>query len=492
MGTNGANNSKNNDNKNEIEKESPRSPRPWATSDNKNRNKKFKTIIFQYEDKEIFKYQKNNKSVEFKKIKKKFIHSLATNNSFNDIKDNEFKFYIDNRLLTDDDKLDLIEPNENDENIYINVRTGLKIPNNAEKYISDKLQLFGVPIIETNFRVYAFKNEKIKGSIIKLIKIKFSEEILKNSNITDVDYYCNGINSLYIYQNSFWIIDLINETINNINNIQPRTLHSLIYIPSKYVFIIGGKEEKKIIYYNIEENKFCHYANIDDILFEPSLIFVDNKYLFAITNVNQLIIYKTNLRAEPKIEKLKISILNGITFEQQYFGVCKLNKKEQKILFIGGDKMKQFIEYNYKENTISLSEIIEFNYKENTISLSNINISDPDCSDFSFKEKTFIPCDDFNYCQIPMIKKRVLKVIFFEQISKKFKVYIENKDNIKKKEEIQINKVNFNQSNIHKSQNYNESDKIKSHFGKPIANSDEIINENDNFASLDDNNITSS
>ena len=181
MGTNGANNSKNNDNKNEIEK------------DNKNRNKKFKTIIFQYEDKEIFKYQKNNKSVEFKKIKKKFIHSLATNNSFNDIKDNEFKFYIDNRLLTDDDKLDLIEPNENDENIYINVRTGLKIPNNAEKYISDKLQLFGVPIIETNFRVYAFKNEKIKGSIIKLIKIKFSEEILKNSNITDVDYYCNGI-----------------------------------------------------------------------------------------------------------------------------------------------------------------------------------------------------------------------------------------------------------------------------------------------------------
>ena len=313
MGINGANNSKNNDNKNEIEK------------DNKNRNKKFKTIIFQYEDKEIFKYQKYNKTIKFKKIKNQFVRSLEINNSFIDIKDNEFKFYRDNRLLTDDDKLDVIEPNENEENIYINVRTGLKIPNNPEKYISDKLKLFGIPIIESDFRVYAFENEKIKGSVINVKKITFSKEILKNSNITDDYYYCNGINSLYIYQNSFWIIDLINETINNINNVQPRTLHSLIYIPSKYVFIIGGKEGKEIIYYNIEENKFYHYENIDDILIEPSLIFVDNKYLFAITNVNQLIIYKTNLRAEPKIEKLKLSILNEITFEQQFFGVCKFS-----------------------------------------------------------------------------------------------------------------------------------------------------------------------
>ena len=479
MGTNGANNLKNNDDKNEIEK------------DNKNRNKKFKTIIFQYEDKEIFEYQKYNKFIKFKKIKNQFIHSLAINNSFNDIKDNEFKFYRDNRLLTDDDKLDIIEPNENEENIYINVRTGLKIPNNAEKYISDKLQLFGIPIIESDFRVYAFENEKIKGLEINLKKITFSKEILKNSNISDDYYYCNGINALYIYHNSFWIIDLINRTINNINNVQPRTLHSLIYIPSKYVFIIGGKEEKEIIYYNIEENKFYHYEYIDDILIEPSLIFVDNKYLFAITNVKKLIIYKTNLRAEPKIEKLKLSILNEITFEQQFFGVCKLDKKEQKILFIGGDKMKQFIEFNYKENTISLSEF---------------NISNPNYSVFSyqFKEKTFIPCDQFNYCQIPMIKDRVLKVIFFDQISKTFKVYIKNKKNnnfIKEKEEIQINKFNFNQSNIHKSQNYNalknqnlkKSDKVENHFGNPVTNSDEIIKESsDNFVSSDDNNITSS
>jgi hypothetical protein len=72
------------------------------------------------------------------------------------------------------------------------------------------------------------------------------------------------MNFLYIYQNNiknkdydnFFKIDLVNNNIKLISSKFPkRILYSMIYIPKYYIFIIGGKNSKEVLIYNIKKEK---------------------------------------------------------------------------------------------------------------------------------------------------------------------------------------------------------------------------------------------
>ena len=57
----------------------------------------------------------------------------------------------------------------------------------------------------------------------------------------------------------------------------------MIFIPNVYVFVIGGKEIKTVEYINIENKKKYLYEDIDEEMIEPSLIFVNDTFLYAVT-----------------------------------------------------------------------------------------------------------------------------------------------------------------------------------------------------------------
>ena len=64
----------------------------------------------------------------------------------------------------------------------------------------------------------------------------------------------------------------------------------MIFIPEKYIFIIGGKykkESKEVLIYKIKEENY-NYEKYPHLLpyelLEPSLIMINNKYLYAFEN----------------------------------------------------------------------------------------------------------------------------------------------------------------------------------------------------------------
>ena len=56
----------------------------------------------------------------------------------------------------------------------------------------------------------------------------------------------------------------------------------MIYIPEKYIFIVGGPNETNVELYDIDKNITTIDSQLNTERCEPSLILVNNKYLYSI------------------------------------------------------------------------------------------------------------------------------------------------------------------------------------------------------------------
>ena len=355
--------------------------------------------------------------------------------------------------------------------IYIKYKSTYKhLASNMEEYIINNTLFIGKPIInELGYYIYKKNTSQLK--VVKIPEEELSK--IKIKYFSRISAYCNANNYLFIYEgtnisnntfsskfikkssvyfnnNKFIRINLINEEIDVISIKFPRRiLHSMIFIPEKYIFIIGGKykkETKEVLIYKIKEENY-NYEKYPHLLpyelLEPSLIMINNKYLYAFENSKEKFkVVKCNVAGIGPFEDIKIK--NEKQIEQKFFGVVpKINKN--KILFLGG----QFL--NLSNN--STQKNYEFNFSTNELILTDI-----DFENFDFIEKTFIPIEKNNYMQItefkmnneyiPKIiicgnKKQSVQLVeeeeknkskgqFFEEgfdsvESKNFKVFISNK-----------------------------------------------------------------
>ena len=302
--------------------------------------------------------------------------------------------------------------------IYIKYKSTYKhLSSNMEEYIINNTLFIGKPIInELGYYIY-----KKNTSQLKVVKIP-EEEVLSNIKIqyfSRISAYCNANNYLFIYEgtnisnntftsrfvkksslyfnnNKFIRINLINEEINIISIKFPRRiLHSMIFIPEKYIFIVGGKykkEAKDVLIYKIKEENYSYekYPHLLPYeLLEPSLIMINNKYLYAFENSKEKFkVVKCNVAQVGPFEDIKIK--NEKQIEQKFFGVVpKINKN--KVLFLGG----QFLSFSNKVS----QKNYEFNFNTNELILTDINFEN-----FDFIEKTFIPIEKNNYMQITEFK----------------------------------------------------------------------------------------
>ena len=303
-------------------------------------------------------------------------------------------------------------------NIYIKYKYRYKhFSSNMEEYIINNILFIGKPIInELGYYIY-----KKNTSQLKLVKC--SDEEISRTKInffSRISAYCNANNYLFIYEgtnmanntftsrfikkssyacynNKFIRINLINEEIKVISMKFPkRVLHSMIFVPEKYIFVVGGKYKKEIrdvLIYKIKEDNYTYekYPHLLPYeLLEPSLIMVNNKYLFAFENSKEKFnVIKCNLSKISPFEDLKIKKVNNIN--QKFFGVVPDLINKDRILFLGG----QFL--NFENN--SPKKIFEFDINENEILPTNT-----DYENFDFIEKTFIPIEKDNYIQMSEFK----------------------------------------------------------------------------------------
>jgi hypothetical protein len=304
-------------------------------------------------------------------------------------------------------KIKEIFPNINNINLKIKY-SGLEIPQNIKnsyientKFIGslilDNLQYLGISILNISnekMLTYHYSNEKFK----ELRKFNLFSAI------------CNGKNNLYISGgenngseclSDFYEINLANVNKENIqmrkltNLIEGRTWHSMIYIPNKYIFIVGGIGNKNVELYDIENNIIQKDSELNEERSECSLCMVNDIYLYAFCGflIHQNFtnsFERCNLRKQiRKWEMVNYKLENNVIFNPSFFGV---GYYKDKILLLGGN------ENNEEKN-------------DNYIISIGINGNEDSIEDFSsneqfinvYREKFFIPFNNDYSLIIPLI-----------------------------------------------------------------------------------------
>ena len=174
------------------------------------------------------------------------------------------------------------------------VRAGLHIPNEVRKYIAKRTYLIGGLTFDKPNTFGLFIFNKMNNSTLSF---EYSTNIyFQLRAVNQFSAYCNALNKLYIsggelsnnqITDSFMSIDLTQVQQNIFvptqlcNLRKKRYWHSMIFIPEKYIFIIGGPNEVDVELYDIEKNISVIDSRLNTDRCEPSLILVNEKYLYT-------------------------------------------------------------------------------------------------------------------------------------------------------------------------------------------------------------------
>ena len=307
---------------------------------------------------------------------------------------------------------------------------GLNIPENAiEAYrkdnkiigsaIMDSTDIFGIITYEINTRslnpYYYQRNE-------------YPELIYFNSFTA----YCNAKNCLYFsggekeqsYEveeksaqyNEFISIDLTKLSSNNdkleINQLPnlnvPRTWHSMIFVPNKYIFIVGGSNTKSVELYDMEEKKLTKDSELNGERCEATLCLVNNIYLYAFygfflhKDYNNSIERCNLLKEERKWEDIYAVEKSALRFKPSFFAISYFKND---LLLIGGNDAGEEERYDYlyklENEEDKKDEILDYKFE----SKEKINI---------FKDKFFMPIDNNKAVNIPLSIGGEIKVFILD------------------------------------------------------------------------------
>ena len=363
----------------------------------------------------------------------------------------DYDFYDSNDVLINDKiNEEISKIFNNKKEILINIKqASLKLSKDNRTFISNNTSLIGTLTFNFSSSLGIFiYNSKTK----QILSEEFSiENYPLLGHINNFTSFCNAKNSLYISggedeknnnqgQDLFIKINLEeikpNELIySNLNPLKyKRYWHSMIFIPEKYIYIVGGPGTKETELYDIENDVMISFEPLNYERCEPSLILVNNKYLYCICGFqfnNNFIdtIEKCNLyKRERKWEIVNYQIKSGEynvidrSLIVSFFGVSYINNN---IILIGDRENNKVINPNYllKPNDEDIDIIEEYGY----IEVENVRL---------FSEKFFIPINENESVALPF-KKGDAKILLLNN----------NDGNIK---EILLNE-NIDESNISKS-----------------------------------------
>ena len=286
---------------------------------------------------------------------------------------------------------------------------GLNISFDIKKDYEDSNTLIAQPLYDLGGNIGLLIYNKFENS--------FSSEILKSEKLLKYNHlssYCNSKNVLYIcggetkenigtnnrnYISNFTKIDLFSiESINDLPSLEhPRAWHSMIFIPPKYIFIVGG-DTKVVEIFNIEKQELTPDSEMNEVRNECTLFCLNDSILYALSGLSMNGSYikdieKCNLRAaerEWKLVKLKES---DIEIQTCFYISCFTTNSSNIILFAANENE------NHDYNSLEFEDSDE----EGNLKIfkSNINITDV-CPD-----KMFHPINNDMSILIPLIGNHV-------------------------------------------------------------------------------------
>jgi len=349
--------------------------------------------------------------------------------------ENNYKIGYDKINVKFGDLMEEVFKNDIPENIIMNYTyKGLDIPEeDIKKEYIDSNEIIGSAILDNQelFAIITYErnNNKITPYYYKRNE---NEELIKFNLFTA---FCNANGCLYFSggeteqtydpdktvskYNDFFYIDLreLNENNNKIdkrelpNLNESRTWHSMIYVPKKYIFIVGGSNTKSVELYNMDTKELTKDSDLNDYRSESSLCLVNNTYLYAfygfvIHQEYNKSIERCNLLRE-KREWEYVDYKNAIensenNFKISFFGISYFNNNQ--ILLIGGDDNGDEKHYDY------IYKIGE-NGERDEIKEFNCNLND---SNNVFRDKLFMPIDYNSSVNIPLIVGEEIRVFILD------------------------------------------------------------------------------
>ena len=287
--------------------------------------------------------------------------------------------------------------------------------------ILDNTETFGIITYDTN-------NKSLNSFSYK------RSEYPELTYLTIFTAYCNAKNCLYFsggekemsYENEeisekydeFFCLDLA-ELKNNENQLilnqigklnEPRTWHSMIYVPNKYIFIVGGSNTKSVELYDIEQKKLTKDSELNEIRCECTLCLVNNMYLYAFcgfipqkdynNSIERCNLFKEN-RSWEKIDTIERC---KIKFNPSFFAISYYQNND--LILIGGNDQGEAerADYIYKiaKEENEKDEIEEYKFDlQDKVSI--------------FKDKLFVPTLDNKAINIPLIIADEIKVVIFDR-----------------------------------------------------------------------------
>ena len=282
---------------------------------------------------------------------------------------------------------------------------GLDISDDIKSEYENNTEVIGSPLynLGENFGVLIYF---IKDNI-------FRAEIIKNKKLSKFNHLssvCNMNNVLFISGgdeqknntgktkpiNLFYSIDLLKtnkiEELPSLNT--PRCFHSMIYIPKKYIFIVGGGT-LNVELYDVKKKEISIDSQMKETRNESTLFVMNNSFLYAFCGISPegaflSTVEKCNLRQKER----SWSYVNYAMADNTIFGEC---------FYIGhffSDSSIILFASNEGDNNEYSNILFDIEYEDNpTISYyegdNKINDVVP--------EKIFHPVGDGNAIMIPLV-----------------------------------------------------------------------------------------
>ena len=305
---------------------------------------------------------------------------------------------------------------------------GLSIPSNIKKAYEENTPIIGSAIFDDKNKFGLSMYHKDKKILETFFFDKTQNEIIQKFN--SYSAYCSAQGVFYIsggeregepnnedeteneveFFGNFIAIDMnklesgfekdINSK-NSENNLpikklpslnMERSWHSMIFIPNKYIFIVGGTNTKIVERYDIEKNELKYDSELKEKRCEPALCLVNNNYLYSFCGFNPFKDFNNNIERCDLLKKKREWEFIGCSssISASFFGISFF--KDNQILLISP---KDNIEDENKNYTIKIGNDDDSSDEINETVLQYNGIR-------TFKDKLFYPMFD-NFCvNIPM------------------------------------------------------------------------------------------
>jgi hypothetical protein len=251
-----------------------------------------------------------------------------------------------------------------------------------------------------------------------------SIQVNKPELVKDFGYFssfCNGRNLLFLsggererktergaeieLMSDFVSIDLTSgSTVPCKNLLKARSMHSMIYVPDKWVFVVGGTDTKSVNLLNIENGNLTEDSTLIEERSEPSLCLVRDDqyaYLYAFCGFKYKMspnttIERCNLQVKDRTWEV-VNYKSNVPLKICFFATSYL---KDDILLLGGSESS-------KSNT---EKSFTYNWRADNVEASNI----PAVSEV-FNEKFFIPLGDNWSALMPMPSCDQAKVLILRE-----------------------------------------------------------------------------